>query len=249
MFPVRYDGAVARASTARTSPAAPAAPVPSLPEGRPLRKDAQRTRRLVLDAAGELFARRGLDVGFDEIARLAGVGVGTVYRRFPDRDSLVEALFSEKADEIVADASAALAVSDPWEAIVDFCERTIVKRNRDRGLAEVLANGEHGHERLEALRERMGAILDELLGRGHRAGVVRAEIETVDLALMTYVLSRFTVDGEPEIWRRYLALLLNAIRTPPVPDPRPHPHPHPDPDPLPGPAPTLRMFQEIARRL
>lgn len=237
MFPLRYAVPVAPATSPRTSPPAPAASVLSSPEGRPLRSDAQRTRRLVLDAAGELFAERGLEVGFDEIARKAGVGVGTVYRRFSDRETLIEALFSEKADEIVADASAALAVSDPWLAIVDFCERTIVVRQRDRGLAEVLANGKHGHERLEALRGQLNTILSELLERAQGAGVVRADVEPTDLAVMTYLLSRITVDETTEIWRRYLSLFFDAIRS------------RPGIQPLSGPAPTLQMFEEIAQRL
>lgn len=222
---------------ARTSRTAAVESDPPALEDRPLRRDAQRTRRRVLDAANELFAERGIEVGFDEIARLAGVGVGTVYRRFPDRESLVEALFSEKADQIVASASGALAVTDPWEAIVVFCERTIMDRHRDRGLADVLANPRHGHRRLVMLRDQMAAILGELLDRAQRAGVVRADLQALDLAVMTHLLSRITVEGDTEIWRRYLTLFFDAIRT------------RPGIEPLAGPVPTLRMFEDIAQRL
>lgn len=207
------------------------------PGERPLRKDAVRTRRQVMDAAAELFAHRGLEVGFDEIARAAGVGVGTVYRRFPDRDSLVEALFSEKVEEIVAGVSDALDVVDPWEAVVSFCERTILEQQRDRGLLQVLASGTRGHGHFDEFREQMSTMLGELLQRAQRAGVVRADLETVDLVLMTHLLSRVNLTEGTEIWRRYLALFLDAIRT------------KPGDQPLPEPVPTVQMFEEVAERL
>lgn len=205
--------------------------------GRPLRRDAQRTRRRVLDAARGLLAQGGILVSFDEIARAAGVGVGTVYRRFPTRDSLLEALFAEQEEDILAGAAAALALEDPWQAVVAFCEHTIVERQRDQGLAQVLASGQCGHERLDRLRNQMTAIIGELLQRAQEAGAVRTDLEVVDLALIIHLLSRVTVEENTEIWRRYLALLLEALRA------------SPGEQPLPKPAPTPRMLEEIARRL
>ena len=82
---------------------------------RPLRADAERNRRLLLDAARELFAERGLGVTLDDIAHRAGLGVGTAYRRFGSRAALIDALFEERLGEIVAVAKESLEVEDPWE--------------------------------------------------------------------------------------------------------------------------------------
>src|SRR5437763_8806283 len=90
------------------------------PSERPLRRDAERNRQLILDAARVVFAERGLSGSHDDIAREAGVGVGTVYRRFPDKEELIDALFEERIGEIADVARASLAAGDAWEGLVDF---------------------------------------------------------------------------------------------------------------------------------
>jgi AcrR family transcriptional regulator len=92
---------------------------------RPLRRDAERNRQRILAAAGELFAERGLSVTLDDIARHAGVGVGTVYRRFPDKNELIDALFEDRLKALCAAAEAALASDDPWDGLVLFLERGV----------------------------------------------------------------------------------------------------------------------------
>src|ERR1700757_3593438 len=91
----------------------------------PLRKDAERNRQRVISAARELFAARGLDVTFEDIARAADVGVGTVYRRFPDKEKLIDGLFEERLQVLRESARAALEVTDPWSALVGFMETTL----------------------------------------------------------------------------------------------------------------------------
>src|SRR2546423_10437444 len=90
---------------------------------KPLRADAERNRRRVLDAAAELFAAKGLAVGLDEIARHAGVGVGTAYRRFPDKRELIEELYEDRVARMVALAERALAADDAWEGLAGFIEQ------------------------------------------------------------------------------------------------------------------------------
>ncbi|MDX6685079.1 MAG: hypothetical protein QOF86_1207, partial [Baekduia sp.] len=90
------------------------ATLPTAPDERPLRKDAERNRQRILDAARALFAEEGLHATLDAVAARAGVGVGTVYRRFADKEALIDALFEERIDEVVEIAEAALAVEDPW---------------------------------------------------------------------------------------------------------------------------------------
>src|SRR4051794_16477177 len=94
-------------------------PAPQRPAPK-LRRDAERNRQLVLDAARQVFAARGLDAGFDEIARVAGVGAATVYRRFPQRADLVEALFEEEIAEVITQAQSAAAHPDPWLGLGGF---------------------------------------------------------------------------------------------------------------------------------
>src|SRR3954451_20998189 len=107
------------------------------PEPR-LRADAERNRRRLLAAAAEVFARRGLEAGLDEIARHAGVGTGTVYRRFPDKSLLIDALFESRFQDLVAVAESALVMDDPWAGLVWFLERSITMQQADRGLKELL---------------------------------------------------------------------------------------------------------------
>jgi len=87
---------------------------------RPLRRDAERNRQRILLAAAEVFTQRGLEATLDDVARQAGVGVGTVYRRFPDKESLVAELFADRIDAMVAVAEQALAAPDPWQALVSY---------------------------------------------------------------------------------------------------------------------------------
>src|SRR5689334_22004939 len=123
--------------------------------GRPLRRDAERNRALILDAARQVYAAEGLDAGFDEIARVAGVGVGTVYRRFPERGDLVEALFEQEIDAVVERAEQAAADPDPWRGLSGFLRWGAEAQAADRGLAQVLAAAGQGHERVARGRDRL----------------------------------------------------------------------------------------------
>src|SRR5215212_8386823 len=108
------------------------------PEAAPLRADAERNRERILDAAREVFAERGLDVTLDEVARHAGVGVGTAYRRFPNKHVLIEALMIERIAELEATARECLADPDPWNGVATYLERALAQQAADRGLKEVL---------------------------------------------------------------------------------------------------------------
>ncbi|MDX6618207.1 MAG: hypothetical protein QOK36_593, partial [Gaiellales bacterium] len=111
---------------------------PTTAAERPLRRDAARNRERILAAAGEVFATRGLEVTLDDIAHHAGVGVGTVYRRFPDKEGLIDALFEERIAAIAALAEEAAAHEDPWAGLVFFFERSLTEQAADRGLKQLL---------------------------------------------------------------------------------------------------------------
>src|SRR5919107_4085250 len=114
---------------------------------RPLRADADRNRARILAAAAEVFADRGLDVSLDDIAAHAGVGVGTVYRRFPDKDALIDALFEEKIDRAVALADQALEIEDPWEGFTTFMRGMCRMQAGGPGFKDPLLGSDRGRER------------------------------------------------------------------------------------------------------
>jgi AcrR family transcriptional regulator len=179
--------------------------------GRPLRRDAQRNRLLILEAAREVFAQQGLDARFDDIARVAGVGVGTVYRRFPDRADLIDALFERELDEVVARVEAAAADPDPWAGLQDFITWGVEAQAADRGLSQVLADGGYGHERVARGRARIEPAVASLVERAQAAGVLRADVSALDIGIATAVLSQIGTPAQPELRQRYVRLLLDGL--------------------------------------
>jgi AcrR family transcriptional regulator len=182
---------------------------------RPLRRDAERNRQRILTAAADAFAEGGLSVTMDEVARRAGVGVGTVYRRFPDKELLVEALFEQRVDELVALAEAARDEPDPFAGLVRFFETFLAIQAADRGLKEVVLGTARGAGRAARARDRIGPIVDELLARAVADGDVRPDVAASDLALIQFMLGAlidFTHDVAPDTWRRVLALVLDGLR-------------------------------------
>jgi AcrR family transcriptional regulator len=192
---------------------------------RPLRRDAELNRQRILAAAGELFAERGLAVTLDDIARHAGVGVGTVYRRYPDKELLIDALFEDRLTALCAAAEAALAVDDPWEGLVLFFERGGELQARDRGLKELIADHAHGGECLIRARDRLRLLVTELFDRAKDAGVVRGDAEALDTPMIFMMLGPLMDRArhvDPDLWRRYLGIVLDGLRpaaTTPLPRP------------------------------
>jgi AcrR family transcriptional regulator len=190
--------------------------------GRPLRADAERNRRRILVAAAEVFAKRGLDAGLDEIARHAGVGTGTVYRRFPDKSILIDALFESRITAIVELAESALAAPDPWEGLTQFLENSIEMQLADRGLKELLfgegcagATGTTGSARFTAKLDALIPLLTALIERAKVAGQLRSDVSVTDLAVIQFMLhgvGMFSSSVEPELWRRQLGILLDGLR-------------------------------------
>jgi len=188
----------------------------SPPTDRPLRRDAERNRQRILEVAREAFAEDGLAVTLDEIARRAGVGVGTVYRRFPDKEQLIDALFEERIGEVVALAEAALRVEDAWDGLVGFLEGATAAHADDRGLKEVALSGAHGLERVARARQLMFPLVTQLVERAQVQGSLRADLEPTDLPLLQLMLgslSDCTRDVDPEVWRRFLGILTDGLRT------------------------------------
>ena len=192
------------------------------PASRPLRRDAERNRLRILDAAREVFAARGVDVTLDDIAHHADLGVGTVYRRFPSREHLVEALFDAQLDRLVLLAEQAGRDPDPWTGLTAFFEGTAELLAADRGLQDVLFSRAYGRERVARARERIIPAVDTLIARCRRTGAVRADLEGADVSLLHFMIAslmEYTEHVQPELWRRYLTLLLDGLRPPGTPLP------------------------------
>jgi AcrR family transcriptional regulator len=183
---------------------------------RPLRRDAERNRQRILEAAGAAFAEDGLSVTLDEIARRAGVGVGTIYRRFPDKEQLIDALFEAHMNAIAEEAEAALQADDAWTGLVRFFERAAAQHACDRGFKEVALSGVHGLERVARARQLMFPLVSELVARAQADGSLRPDVDATDfplLQLMVGSLSDCTREIDPDQWRRYLGIIVDGLRT------------------------------------
>ena len=199
---------------------------------RPLRRDAERNRQAILRAAAEVFTTRGLQASLDDVARHAGVGVGTVYRRFPDKESLAEALFEERIEAMAALAEKALAEPDSWAGLVMFLEGVCAQLATDRGLQEIFMYASYGRDRTGRARDRMKPLVTALVQRAQRDGKLRADMDPTDMLFIEFMISaaaRYAGPVKPEIWRRYLALITDALRperagTTPLPETALRPH-------------------------
>ncbi|WP_199441649.1 TetR/AcrR family transcriptional regulator [Umezawaea beigongshangensis] len=184
-------------------------------EERPLRRDAERNRQLLLRTARELMAREGLDVSYEEIARAAGTGTGTVYRRFPERSDLVDALFAEHVDTVVELARQACRAEDPWEGITRFMTRQFELEVDDRALGELLRRGNQSSELVQRGRARITPLVAELVERAVRAGRLPAGVVPGDLVavhLMVGAVMDAARKIDPNLWRRALAVALAGLR-------------------------------------
>jgi AcrR family transcriptional regulator len=181
---------------------------------RPLRADAERNRSRILAAAAEVFAERGLDVSLDDIAAHAGVGVGTVYRRFPDKDTLIDALFEEKIDRAVALADEALEMEDPWEGFTTFMRGMCRLQAHDSGFKDTLLMRDRGRDRVAAARERIAPRAMKLLARAQEAGAIRADLGAFDVPMLNLCIGLIadrTRDIAPDYWERVLTIVIDGM--------------------------------------
>ena len=187
---------------------------PPLPVGRPLRADAERNRARIIEAAAVVFAERGLDATLHDVAEAAGLGVGTVYRRFPDKDALVDALFESELERLAQRAEAVADAPDAWAALTGVLRLLGSEQAANRGLHDVLHHSGAGPTHVAAGRERIMPTIARLLARAQEQGSARADLEVTDLAvvlLMVSSLAQCTEEQQPGSWLRYLELLLDAL--------------------------------------
>ncbi|MET7337571.1 helix-turn-helix domain-containing protein [Nonomuraea sp. NPDC005650] len=174
-----------------------------------MRKDAVQNRERLLRAARQLFADRGLDVPLEEIARTAGVSIGTLYNRFSTREALVEAVFADRVATVAELAEQALAMDDAWEGFVAFLTGVCELQAADLGYNDLAArtaavDGDRGH-----------GLMREILERAQRSGGLRGDVTLADLAFVIWGVAatvRATGKVAPGAWRRHLALALDGLR-------------------------------------
>jgi AcrR family transcriptional regulator len=179
------------------------------------RSDARRNRERLVASARELFARAGADVPVEEITRHAGVGMGTLYRHFPTKEELIDAVLEDAFAELVAAAEEGARAEDAWAGLTGFLEQALARHAENRGLKDVFATRERGRKRAEAMRARIRPLVRRMIERAQQQGTLRADFAPEDLPLVFWTADRVieaTAVVAPDYWRRYLGLLLDGLR-------------------------------------
>jgi AcrR family transcriptional regulator len=188
---------------------------------RPLRADAARNRELILQTARKCFAERGLSVTLNDIAHEAGVGVGTVYRRFADKDSLIEALLATKFEAMNTAAERAAEEIDPREALRLYLMGVFEFRARDRALADAIIRAGKARPSIVQERDRLERQVTAIISRARDAGVVRDGFDYRDLPMLTTMIGSVadaTRAYDPDAWRRYAKVVIDGVLPPTGPD-------------------------------
>jgi AcrR family transcriptional regulator len=169
-----------------------------------LRADAERNRKLVLEAARAVFAEHGLDAGVAEVAERAGVGVATIFRRFPTKNDLLAALLLARVREIADLAQGAATLRE-------FMTEAVALHMSDRGFSESIGKELFERAELEHEREEARVLVGSLLRRAQRAGEVREDVTADDLAVVLLGIARA---APPDGWQRYLGFALDGLKPP-----------------------------------
>jgi AcrR family transcriptional regulator len=184
---------------------------------RPSRVDAARNRDRVLTAAREAFAEYGSEAQMEDIARRAGVGVGTVYRHFQTKDALIDALLTARFTQLADRLRLSQQVKDSWDAIVLAFQVTAELQAQDRCLVDALAQRKALFTESAPVMTELRAIWGELLQRGQRQGVIRPDVSVEDIpSLMWGLASVVGRANHSRVWERYVGLLLDGLRAAPV---------------------------------
>ena len=180
-----------------------------------LRADAQRNLVRVLDAAREVFAEHGIEAPVTEIADRAGVGVGTIFRRFPTKDDLLVAVVQQRNAMMIAAADDALAQRDPGAGLRRFMEVGAEAYIHDRGFCDATDTNVFGREGVREQLEELVGKVGELVARAQAAGQVRADLRALDVPVLLMAVAKSGLaleDAAPGAWRRTLGIVLDGLR-------------------------------------
>lgn len=208
----------------------------------PRRRDARRNWDLLVEAAREVFAEQGLEAPLDVIARRAGVGNATLYRNFPTRAALIDAVFHDLLTDTMTAGEEARTAPDAWAALNDYLQAVFVTLAADRGTNDLMTTHLQGIEALQTVHAHNRRTMDILLSRGRDQGTVRTDATTEDVLFALAALGRaipaLTTATTPDAWRRPLALLLDGLHASPATT-----------TPLPTPALTATQLAEALQEL
>ena len=194
----------------------------------PLRADAQRNRQRIVGAARGVFAEQGLEAPLNEVARRAGVGIATLYRRFPTREALIAEVFAEKMSTYAKAIAVALADPDPWRGFCAFIEQACAMQADNHGFTDVLTLTFPTAAAFEAKRVAAYSGFAELIARAKVAGRLRVDFSPEDLVMLLMAnagVVAATADAAPDAWRRLVAYMTQAFAAghtdplPPAPTP------------------------------
>jgi AcrR family transcriptional regulator len=179
-----------------------------------LRADAQRNLVRVLDAAREVFAEQGIDAPVTEIADRAGVGVGTIFRRFPTKDDLLVAVVEQRTQQLIEAADLALESPDPGAALRGFMETATAMQISDVCWCEAGADL-FEREGIRELTDVLVGKIGELLTSAQTAGQIRSDVRALDIPVLLMAVAKSGLmleDAVPGAWKRYLAIILDGLR-------------------------------------
>ncbi|HEX6543028.1 MAG TPA: helix-turn-helix domain-containing protein [Ktedonobacterales bacterium] len=189
-------------------------PSASMPQ--PTRADARRNRERLLAVAQAAFAEHGPNASLEDIARRAGVGIGTLYRHFPTRQALLEAAYHDQMELLTAEAKTLLEEASPGDALDTWLQSLLVHKLLQRGLTEVLVEGEKSGE-ISPAKARMRAAGAALLARAQQAGAVRSDIDILDLMRLVHgvAVSSEMSPARAQLTSHYLKIMIDGLRTSP----------------------------------
>lgn len=195
----------------------PGAQHSDVPAAQPLRSDAERNRERIIAAARVVFARDGLGASMASVAREAGVGIATMFRRFPTKAELVDAVFFDRMDAYANAVAAGLDDPDPWHGFVGYIETACAMQAADSGFADVLTTTFPTAKALERRRNEAYEGMVELIGRAKAAGRLREDFDSSDLVLLHMAnagVVNATSGAAPDAWRRVVALFVQSFEAP-----------------------------------
>ncbi|MEU2288222.1 helix-turn-helix domain-containing protein [Streptomyces sp. NPDC013178] len=190
---------------------------PDAPAAQPLRSDAERNRERIIAAARTVFARDGLNASMASVARQAGVGIATMFRRFPSKAELVDAVFIDRMTAYADAVTATLDDPDPWHGFVGYVETACAMQAADYGFADVLTTTFPAAKALEHRRNEAYEGMVELIGRAKATGRLREDFDPSDLVLVHMAnagVVNATGGAAPDAWRRVVALLIQSFEAP-----------------------------------
>ncbi|TFC04093.1 TetR/AcrR family transcriptional regulator [Cryobacterium adonitolivorans] len=182
-----------------------------------LRRDVQRSRERLIASARDVFAAQGLAAGLNEVASHAGVGVGTVYRHFPDKQELIEVALNDAFESLIALMERNLEINSPWRALERALRDSVAMAVANRGLRDLTFLSSRGRESVQVERARLNPLIERMLHAARVEGELRQDVVVDDLVMIMLMVSDFAYRSEavrPGAYRRYLDMLIEGLRKP-----------------------------------